>query len=190
MADDEQTIIVTQHDDDQFALEHGGALALYGDKDQPALQHEFAGQVIHRTAPQFPLVHVVGWDEENQVKAELSGRVTLVGDEEMPLQVRMVHEFANTHNHSHEVHLQPVDHTLKVNTKLHEPIHHALQLRTPVQLRFCNPWHVGSDYTIEFRLAGFGLISIRVTGATTVTPQPCEGDEPCPPAVISLPGNP
>lgn len=175
---DEEIVILKQEEGDRLALDHGG-LMLYGDRERPAMQHEFAGQVVHRTLPGAPLVHVVGWDEENRVQVELSGTVRLAGDPDAPpLQVRMMHEFTNVLQQSHEVAIQPMDHTLHVATKLHEPIHHALQLRTPVQLRFCNAWNVDSDYTVELVIAGMPVVSIRLRGRTVVTPQPC-GDEDC-----------
>jgi hypothetical protein len=176
---DEEIVILKQEDGDRLALDHDG-LALYGDRERPAMQHEFAGQVVHRTLPGAPLVHVVGWDEDNHVKAELSGSVALVGDPDAPpIQVRMMHEFSDVIQHAHDVSIKPMEHTLHVASKLHEPIHHALQLRTPIQLRFCNAWHVDSDYKIELVIAGMPVISIRVRGATVVTPQPCADGE-CP----------
>jgi hypothetical protein len=68
-----------------------------------------------------------------------------------------------------------------VNTQLAQPIHHALQLRTPLELRFCNPWHLVSDYILEINLGNNRVISVRLTGATVATPQPCD-NQGCPPA--------
>ena len=64
----------------------------------------------------------------------------------------------------------------------------AVILRTPLQLRFCNPWHIASDYTVEVTLGERRLWSVRLTGATVATPQPC-ADDGCPPAP-SHPGRP
>lgn len=176
MEDDKRTVTVTQNEGEHFAIEQGGGVALYGDKKQPALQHQILGQVIHATNAQQPLVHMVCWDEDDPCKVDVAARVVMVGDETAPVEVKMTHHFTNDHHQTH--HIEPVDHTLKVDTKLAEPIHHALQLRTPLQLRFCNPWHIASDYQISLTLGNNRLISIRLTGATVATPQPCD-DENC-----------
>jgi len=165
---EKKTLVITQEKDGRFALDHAGAVALYGDAKQDALRHQLGGQVVHATPKDQPLVHMVCWDEERA--CEISGRVALVGDESAPLQVRMGHRFDNEHRQLH-----------RIESKLSEPIHHALQIRTPLQVRFCNAWHVASDYSVEIRMGDSRLISLRLTGATVATPQPCE--EPCPPAV-------
>jgi hypothetical protein len=176
MAEDENVTIL-QKDDKPFAVQAEGGLALYGSGKQPALQHVFSGQVVH-TTPQ-PLVHVICWQEDEACPVEVSGRVALVGDKEAPIEVRMTHVFGNEMNEN--VQLKPFDHTMKLDTALADPIHHALQLRTPVQLRFCNPWHVASDYQVDVKVGKSTVISIRLTGATVATPQPCADEQPCPP---------
>ncbi len=173
---DEKTIIITQNKGEQFSHDHDGGLVLYGAGEQPALQHECGGQVVHTTTK--PLVHMICW-EEKTCSVEVSANVTLSGDKEAPVEVRMSHHFANDHHQTLRV--EPLNHSLKVDTKLAEPMHHALQMRTPLQMSFCNPWHVASDYMVEINLGERRVISVRLTGATVATPQPCE-DEPCPPA--------
>jgi hypothetical protein len=190
---EEKTIIITQNEGERFAHDHGG-LALYGDQEQTPLQHEVQGRcrMVHGSAPEQPLVHLVCWDETQTCKVELSGqvelsgRVTLVGDEKAPLHVKMAHYFENDHHQTHV--LEPMEHTLNFNTKLADPMHHAFQMRTPLQLRFCNPWLIASNYLVELAVGGTRLISIQVKGETTATPQPCE-EIPCPP-VIAEPGHP
>lgn len=169
---EEKTITLTQEEDEQFR--HQGSLGVHGESDKPALKH----QLLHATTPQQPLVHMVCWDEDANCACRLDGEITIKGDEKAPLQVRMSHEFANEHQQTHKV--EPLDHALNVNTALAEPIHHALQMRTPLQLRFCNPWHIASDYVMELRIGKSQLMSLRLTGATVATPQQCE--DPCPPA--------
>jgi hypothetical protein len=183
---DEKTLIITQKDGERFALDHEGSLALYGKEDEAAMQHDhrFGGQVAHTTPA--PLVHVIGW-EEHSCTVEHAGRVTVAGDSESPVEVRMSHHFANEHKQSLRV--EPFDHALQVRSALAEPIHHALQMRTPVQLRFCNPWHVASDYVFAFRLGQRTLFSIRLAGATVARPQACEDENPCPP-VRAVPDHP
>ena len=156
--------------------EHSGGIALYGDRDREPLQHEFAGQLIHRTAPKHPLVHIIGWSSDDTVEINHKGSVELTNSPEAPLNIHMTHEFTNDLHQTHEVTLAPVDHSLSVNTQLHEPIHHALQMRTPLQLRFCNMFLVKSDYNIELRIGDRSLINIRLRGATTVEPQPCDDE--------------
>lgn len=143
---EDKTVTLTQPPHEELR----GSLKVFGDQKQA------------------PLVHMVCWNEEEVCRVEHGGSVTLRGDAQSPLQVRMGHHFDNVHQQS-----------LKVETKLAEPIHHALQLRTPLQVRFCNPWHVTSDYQIDINLGNSRLIGIRLTGATVLTPQPCEEDKNC-----------
>jgi len=182
LTNDEKTIILTQNEGERFAHDHGG-LALYGDREQSPLHHQVTGrcQLTHSTTPQQPLVHMVCWEEDHVCKVEVSGRVTLVGDEKAPVHVKMVHHFENDHHQTHV--LEPMDHTHRFNTRLSDPIHHAFQMRTPLQLRFCNPWVVASNYRVELAIGRIPLISIQVKGESTATPQPCE-DNPCPPVVV------
>lgn len=177
MAEDENVTLL-QKEGDKFEVEGSGGLAVYGSDDQPALQHRFGGQIVH-TTPQ-PLVHMICWEENETCPVEVSGRVTVAGDKDAPVEVRMTHVFGGEMNET--VQLKPFDHVMKVDTQLSEPIHHALQLRTPVQLRFCNPWNVASDYHVDVKLGRNTLLSIHLTGATVATPQPCDDDRPCPPA--------
>jgi len=172
----EETNIITQKEGERFALDHRGAVALYGEKEKNALQHEFAGQIVHTTVK--PLVHLLMWGEEKPCEVEVTGRVTLAGDKEAPVEVRMTHHFDNEHQQRLKV--EPLDHHLKVQTQLSEPIHHALQLRTPVQMRFANPWHLASDYRVEIKLGNTQFMSISLTGATIATPQPVADEIPCP----------
>lgn len=174
---EEETNIITQKEGERFALDHQGALSLYGEKEKDALQHEFAGQIVHTTVK--PLVHLVCWGEEKPCEVEVSGKVTLTGDKDAPVEVKMTHHFANEHHQLLTV--EPLDHHLKVETALAEPIHHAMQLRTPVQMRFANPWHLASDYMVEVKLGKSQLMTIRLTGATIATPQPAADELPCPP---------
>ncbi len=178
----EETNIITQKEGERFALDHQGAVSLYGEKEKDALQHEFAGQIVHTTVK--PLVHLLMWGEEKPFEVEVAGKVTLTGDKQEPVEVHMTHHFADEHHHLLRV--EPLDHHLKVHTMLSEPIHHAMQLRTPVQLRFANPWHLASDYQVEFKLGNTKFMSIRITGATIATPQPVTDEIPCPtpPAVM------
>jgi hypothetical protein len=178
MPDETKTVVLTQPEGERLAHEHEGGLALYGDRERPPMSHR--AEMVHVTAPARPLVHMVCWEQEEPCKVEVSGRVTLAGDRDAPVQVAMAHSFTNPHHQTHAV--EPLDHTLKVSTALAQPIHHALQMRTPLQVRFCNPWHVASDYSVEVRSGERSLFSIRLTGATVATPQPCV-EELCPPAV-------
>jgi hypothetical protein len=175
---EENTTIITQNKDERFALDHDGGVALYGDRERPALQHyhQFNGQVEHVTPK--PLVHMVCWNEEDICRVELSGRVMLAGDKKSPLEVNMSHRFVNDHKQTLEV--RPFSHTMKVDTQPDEPINHALQMRTPLELRFCNPWNVESDYRVEVRMGEARLLSIRLTGATVATPLPCDDKYPTP----------
>lgn len=172
---DPETNIITQNKGERFAHDHGN-VALHGAKDEPPMEHRFAGEVLHSTPK--PLMHMVCWSEEKNLNLEVAGRLTLAGDEKAPVQVVMHHQFDNELVQSHKV--EPLDHALAVQTALARPIHHALQMRTPLQVRFCNPWHVASDYQMEIAIGNTRIISFRLTGATVATPQPCPDDD-CPP---------
>lgn len=160
---DEPTVTVMSKD---------GGLALYGDAQRPSLKH------VHATSAHAPLVHMVCWDESKPCKVDVSGEVKLTGSEEHPVRVNMSHHFTNTHHQ--ELKVDPLEH--RVATKLSEPIHHALQLRTPLQVQFCNAWHITSNYVVGFTMGKTEVMSIAVTGATVCTPQPCDDQKPCPPA--------
>jgi hypothetical protein len=120
---------------------------------------------------------MVLWDED--CACEINGRITVAGDPDAPVQAVVHHHFDNDHQQTH-----------RVKTALSEPIHHALQMRTPLQVRFCNAWHIASDYTIEINLGGNRVIGVRLSGATIARPQPCEDDAPCPPPIVSQPIHP
>jgi hypothetical protein len=171
---DDETNTIVQVEGDRFALDHG-AVALHGTCDEPAMQHAFTGGVVHGTDPDRPLVHMVTWAEE---AIQVEARVTVVGDAGAPVVVHMQHEFTNDHHQTLKV--EQLDHSLAVTTAAASPIHHALQMRTPLDVRFCNPWHVASDYRVEVNLGNNRVIGIRLTGATVATPQACEEPD-CPP---------
>ncbi len=176
----EKTVTVTQEEDERFR--HEGDVVVYGDCDKAPLRHD----VAHFSSGERPLVHMICWEEESACKVTVDGGITLRGDEKAPVAVRMDHSFNTPHHQTHEV--APLDHTLAVDSALAKPIHHALQMRTPLQLRFCNPWHIASDYMLQMRFGKNQVASIRLTGATVATPQPCE--EPCPEPDTSQPDHP
>jgi len=158
MAEETRKLIVTQAEDEPFAV--------VGSEEHAPLRHRFAGDVNHRTDK--PIVHMHLWDDDCSCK--LVGDVRLRGDPEAPMVLQ--HRFPDGHQQSH-----------RIETGLAHPIHHALQMRTPLQVRFCNSWHIGSDYSLTLEAGGRELLGIRLTGATVATPQPCPEDEerPCPP---------
>jgi hypothetical protein len=167
MADEEiqtRKLVVTQPKGDAFAVS--------GDNRKDPLSHRHIGEVTHRT--EKPLVHMVCWDADSS--CEVNARIEVVGDEKRPVAVQ--HRFPDAH---------PQTHSFK--TALAEPVHHALQMRTPLQVRFCNSWHVASNYAIDLDLAGRRWMSIRIAGATVATPQPCP-DENCGPVITHKPIHP
>jgi hypothetical protein len=180
MPDDIKKIVLDQPAGKRLAHDHGGELVLYGDAGKAPLAHQVGGRVFHGSEADHPLVHMVCWKQEQPCEVNVRAKVSLEGSKEAPVEVRMTHHFADEHNQTLTV--RPVEHTLAVDSKLHDPIHHALQMRTPLQVRFCNPWHVASDYRVELTMAGAPILSVRLTGATIATPQPCD-EEPCPPVV-------
>lgn len=185
MADETKTVILTQKEHEKLRHDHGG-VAHYGDEERPPMAHQFKGHVLHSTPPKQPLVHMVCWDAEEPCRADVSGRIVWAGDEKAPIPVMMTHYFVDPRC---KMELAPFNHTLEVSTALAKPLHHAIQMRTPLQLRFCNTWHVASDYTVDIKMGNRSLFSIRLTGATVATPQPCPEEEPCPPPT-ALPEHP
>lgn len=170
---EEYQVIVEAGDAGTIPLSHSGAVALFGDPDQPDLRHHLGGEVIHGTDPGRPLMHIICWDTE-PCPVSVSGEVALVGDPDRPIRHEIVGE------HRQLLRVEELEHSVRMDTQLADPIHHALQMRTPLQLRFCNPWHVASDYQMDINLGNSKVISVRLTGATVATPQPCEAEN-CPP---------
>ncbi len=177
MADTNERII-TQPEGDEFRVAHHGALRVQGDAKADAMRHTLGAEMVHATAPDRPLVHMVLWDED--CACEVNGRIALVGDKEAPVQAQMHHRFDNEHRQTHQI-----------ATALAAPIHHALQMRTPLQVRFCNTWQVASDYTVEINLGNNRVIGLRLTGATIAKPLPCEDAPGCADApVVTHPMHP
>jgi hypothetical protein len=170
---EERQVIVEPGPAGTIPLSHTGAMALYGDSAQPDLRHRLGGEVIHGSDPGRPLMHMICWDTE-PCQVSVRGEVALVGDPDRAIRHEIVGE------HRQLLRVEELDHSVRMETELAKPIHHALQMRTPVQLRFCNPWHVASDYRFDIHLWDSRVISVRLTGATVATPQPCEADD-CPP---------
>jgi hypothetical protein len=137
----------------------GVSFAVSGNNRQDPLSHRLGGEVAHRTDQ--PLVHMHLWNEA------CVGKIELRGNPDEPIAVD--HRFPDGHRQNHAL-----------DTALDAPIHHALQMRTPLQVRFCNTWHVASDYTMGIDFRGQRLIDIRLTGATVATPQPCPESECAP----------
>jgi hypothetical protein len=177
MADEPKTLIITQPEGASLKAAHQGLVGVYGVEKADPLKHHVSGGVVHSSDAQHPLVHMVLWDED--CACEINGRITVAGDAEAPVQAVLHHRFENDHSQ-----------TLAFRTALSEPIHHALQMRTPLQVRFCNAWHVASDYTVEINLGRNRLISVRLTGATIARPQPCDDEAPCPQPIVSQPIHP
>ncbi|MGH2537021.1 MAG: hypothetical protein ACRDHL_06485 [Candidatus Promineifilaceae bacterium] len=164
--------IITQKKGERFALDHDG-VALYGDREYPAIGHQVQGELVHTTAK--PLMHMVCWEEECSMN--VAARVAVVGDRENPVEVRMQHEFVGEHRQTHQI--EPFEHTMRIPTRPAEPIHHALQMQTPLELRFCNPWQVDSSYRVEVAMGRRQLLTIRLQGTSVCRPQPCD-DRPRP----------
>ena len=163
-----QDVILRQPDDESLRVQHRGAVSVHGDARADALQHRVGAELA--TAPDRPLVHMVLWDED--CACEVNGRLTLAGDAAAPVHATLHHSFDTDHRQTH-----------RIETALAAPVHHALQMRTPLQVRFCNSWQIASDYTIEIRLGDNRVIGVRLTGATVAKPLPCDDDVPCAPVV-------
>lgn len=143
-----RTVVVSQP--------RGGSFAVSGNSHEDPLSHQLGGEVTHRT--EKPLVHMHLWNEA------CIGKIELRGNRENPVAVD--HRFPDGHSQRHAI-----------ETALDQPVHHALQMRTPLQVRFCNSWHVASDYNVGITVRGQRLIDIQLTGATVATPQPCPEDD-------------
>ena len=155
MADDKtETRIIRQPSDEAFALA--------GSEKHAPMRHRLQGDLVHHTDQ--PVVHMHLWNED--CVGKLEHQVHHHADEKSP--VNVTHRFPGTHHQTHEM-----------QSSLAEPVHHALQMRTPLQVRFCNTWQVASDYSVKIALRGKPFLDIRLTGATVATPQPCPDDD-CP----------
>jgi len=144
MSEDEKKLVISQPENVPFAISgHDKAAAV-------------KASILHKT--EEPMVHMHLWDE--QCVCNLDVKLRVEGDPENPINV--AHKFENEHSQTH-----------KIETRLSEPVHHALQMRTPLQVRFCNSWNVASDYSVSLNLRGKPLLSLRLTGATIATPKPC-----------------
>lgn len=165
---DSQEVILRQPDEESLRVQHCGTLRVHGDAKADALQHHVGTELA--TAPDRPLVHMLLWDED--CACEVNGRQTLVGDEAAPVHAKLHHVFDSDHHQTH-----------RIETALASPVHHALQMRTPLQVRFCNSWQIASDYSVEIRLGGNRVIGVHLTGATIAKPLPCEDEKPCEPVV-------
>lgn len=152
--------------------EHCGTLRVQGDAKADALQLRVGAELVHATPPDRPLVHMMLWDDERQV----SGRLKVSGDPAAPLHAKLHHSFDNEHRQFH-----------RVDTSLATPVHHALQMRTPLQVRFCNTWQIASDYSLEIRLGDNRVISVHLTGATIAKPLPCPDDTNCGGPIVTHP---
>jgi hypothetical protein len=167
--------IIKQPEGEAFDVEHCGVVRVQGDAKADALQHKVAGELVHATTPERPLVHMVLWDED--CACEVNGRMTVVGEKDAP--VHLAHRFENDHSQTH-----------RFETDVARPVHHALQMRTPLEVRFCNTWQVASDYTVEIRLGESRVIGVRITGATIAKPLPCDDKSSCPEPVVTHPMHP
>lgn len=170
---EQQQVFVEPGETGTIPLSHSGAVALFGDPTRSDLRHQLGGEVVHATNPAKPLMHVVCWDTE-PCPVSVTGELSLVGDPDRPIRHEIVGE------HRQVLRVEDLEHSVRVETQLANPIHHALQMRTPLQLRFCNPWQIASNYQMDINLWDNRVISVRLTGATVATPQPCE-PEGCPP---------
>src|SRR5579871_6330874 len=150
---DTETNVITQPDGQSFRVVGRGELAHHGE-----MAHR--GELVHATPADRPLVHMLMLDRD--CECSVNGRVVLGGEDGGPVRAEFRHVFPDVHHQSHAV-----------RTALDEPIHHALQMRTPLQVRFCNAWHIASDYTMEVTLGRSTVLTLRLTGATIAKPQPC-----------------
>jgi hypothetical protein len=171
MADETDTQVITQKDSDRFRLAVEGPVPDAEGCAHPVL-HE--GQLIHGGRKDLPIVHMVCWDEDDPCRVSGSAEFNHVGDPSRPVVLQMKHSSESPVQMA--LNVQPLDHGLAVQTDLQSPIHHALQLKTPVQLRFVNPWEAASDYTVSVQLADRKLLQIQLTGKTVLTPQPAPPD--------------
>lgn len=168
MAD--ETRVITQPPDARFRVEHDGQRP-----DADCCIHPIVhdARLTHAGNPQQPLVHVVQMRQDEPCGVKTSGELAHIGDPERPVPLEMRH--SSPHGPVElDVNVRDVRHSLCVDTGLQDPMHHALQLKTPLQLRFVNPWTADSDYRVSLTLAGRTLLELRVAGRTVLAPQPAD----------------
>ena len=144
---EEKRIVIRQNPGDELAVDHQGGVAFFGARSQPALQHIHDACVVHET--QKPLVHVHSWDVERG-----------------PVVVPVTHQFQGDHNQT--LNIQSFGHDMHVVSRESDPIHHALQMRTPIAVRVgmdCT-CVMESDYTFELRTAERQLFTMTMKGRT------------------------
>jgi hypothetical protein len=146
----------------------GASFALSGSDPDDPIRHRISAETVLRTDQ--PVVHMHLWNE--QCVGQLEHKVASVTTPKTPFDV--AHRFPDGHQQRHEI-----------ASTLAAPVHHALQMRTPLQIRFCNTWQVASDYSVSVALRGRPFLDIRLVGATVATPQPCPEDDCAPvPAAV------
>jgi hypothetical protein len=127
-------------------------------------------------AAERPLRHVLRMDQDVPCELGHSGEMRHTGDPERPVPLDMRH--SSPEPVVLDLKVNQARHALAVDTSLTEPMHHALQLKTPLQVRFVNPWEAKSDYAMTVELAGRPLLSFKLQGTTTLRPEAAPPD-PC-----------
>jgi hypothetical protein len=170
MAD--ETRIVTQPEGERFRLALEGPQPDAQGCERPVLHQ---GRLVHEGgSPELPIVHMVCWDSEDACSLTHGGEVRHVGDPERPVPLDMRHSTAKPVEL--DLRVSQVSHALGVQTTLQDPIHHALQLKTPIQVRFVNPWEAASQYSIGIAVGGRSVVEVSIRGKTVLTPHPAAPD--------------
>lgn len=160
MAD--ETRVITQPDGGAFRVTLEGP-----DKDGCAQPIPHHGRLLHETGEK-PLMHTICWEPEEPCTVAHEGQMLHVGDPERPVPLDMRHSTEKPVEL--QVHVGPVEHGLRVHTRSCEPMHHAVQLQTPLQVRFVNPWVAESDYRLTVQLGNSRMLDVRLVGRTRLTP--------------------
>jgi hypothetical protein len=170
MAD--ETRLITQEPDARFRVEHDGQRP---DADGCVHPIRHDARIVHEGREELPFVHIVQMRQDEPCGVRTSGELAHVGDPERPVPLEMRH--SSPHGPVEiDLRVRQAQHELRVSTDLQDPMHHALQLKTPLQVRFVNPWTAQSDYRVSVTLGNRQLLDVRIAGQTILTPRPAPPD--------------
>jgi hypothetical protein len=170
----DETRIITQAPTDRFRVEHDGQRPDAAGCVHP-IRHD--ARLVHEGGrEELPFVHLVQMKQDEPCGVRTSGEIAHVGDPQRPVPLDMRH--SSQAPVELDLRVRQLEHELRVSTGLQDPMHHALQLKTPLQVRFVNPWVAQSDYRVSVTLGKRRLIDVHIAGQTILSPRPAPPD-PC-----------
>jgi len=157
---------ITQPDGKSFRVAHEGQTP-----DDEGCIHPIIhqGTLLHEGHEKRPLYHKVHFTHDESHALSHRGALTHRVDPATPVPLDMRH--STQEPVKLDLQVRSLGHQMGVTTTLQDPIHHALQLKTPLQVRFVNPWHAQSEYSFSLDVAGRTVMSLSVRGSTVFSPR-------------------